>query len=89
MILYRDCWTWLKASRGLRGESCCVSHSSRLANSNSNLVAEAENLAKAGQVLPEEVLGMLGDLAGSVTDAVDLAVQVCQLTYTFPSTMAA
>lgn len=52
-------------------------------------MAEAEHLAKAGQILPEEILGMLGDLAGSVTDAVDLAVQVCQLTYTFPSIMAA
>lgn len=88
MILYRRCWTWSKASRGLQGESCCVSDSSRLANSNSNLVAEAENLAKAGQVLPEEVLGMLGDLAGSVTDAVDLALQVCQLKKTVMDPLA-
>ena len=50
----------------------------READKYSNLVAEADTLAKAGLILPEATLGMLGELAGSVTDAVDLAVQVSQ-----------
>ncbi len=68
-------------SRARLGElGLCSSRPEATADRSSKLLSEIDELAGQGLALPPDVYGQLAELAVSVSDAVDLAVQVSQLT---------